>query len=228
MHAVVIANAPDLDATPFIGLLRQADLIVAADGGANALHRVNIVPHVVIGDLDSLEQTTGQWLRHSAHRDAVDIRQLPREKDETDLQAALLLVAAAGATHLHLLGTTGGRLDHTLANITMLTMPELAGRQVRMLEPHQELFLIRADEQHTLKGNLHDTVSLLPLTMAVHGVTISGLYYPLTDATLYANHARGVSNILVQPEATITLHDGLLLVIHHFDGGVHQWQHYGA
>ncbi|NJL32936.1 MAG: hypothetical protein HC893_02640 [Chloroflexaceae bacterium] len=56
IHAVVIANAPDLDATPFIGLLRQADLIVAADGGANALHRVNIVPHVVIGDLDSLEQ----------------------------------------------------------------------------------------------------------------------------------------------------------------------------
>jgi thiamine pyrophosphokinase len=207
MYAVIIANAPGFDAAPFAADLRRADLLVAADGGANVLRRLDMRPHMVVGDFDSLEDDTQTWLDTQPGQ----ILRLSPRKDETDLEIALLLAVERGAQVLDLFGALGGRLDHTFANITMLTMEQLDGRRVRMVDNTQELM-----------------VSLLPLSAAVSGITIQGFYYPLTDATLYAAHARGVSNILLASEAHIATRDGWLLVIHHFDGGSYQWQQYAA
>lgn len=218
MYAVIAANAPDLDAGPYLAQLQAADLLVAADGGALPLLRLGCTPHLVIGDMDSLDQAAIEVLSAQG----VALRRFRRDKDETDLELALLHAAHAGATTIDIIGALGGRWDHTLANVALLALPELRGRQVRLLADRQTLFLVR--DAATLDGQAGDTISLIPLTGVVRGVTTRGLRYPLHDAVLSFAHARGVSNVLLEPPGHVGLHEGLLLVVHHDDAGTHQWR----
>ena len=217
MYAVIVANAPDLDAAPYTAQIRAADLLIAADGGALPLMRLGVPPRLVIGDLDSLDAASQSILQAQG----VELRRSPRAKDETDLELALLHAAAASADPIDILGALGGRWDHTLANVALLALPELRGRRVRLLADDQELFLVR--DVATIDGRRGDTVSLLPLTPVAHGVTTHGMLYPLDDATLRFERARGISNVLLEPPGRVSLRDGLLLVVHHDDGGAHQF-----
>lgn len=217
MYVVIVANAPLLSLDPYRSLITGADVVIAADGGANALAEARLRPSLVIGDLDSLDDARLAALA----ADGVELHRFPREKDETDLELALLHAVAIGAERIDILGALGGRWDHTFANVAMLAMPELHGRQVRLIDERQRLFLVR--DQATLDGSPGDTLSLLPLTPAVHGITTRGLFYALNDATLYFERARGVSNILIDPPGFVSLREGLLLVVQHDDRGALQW-----
>jgi thiamine pyrophosphokinase len=218
MHAVIVASAPELDAAPYAALIRGADLLIAADGGAGPLLRAGLPPQLVVGDLDSIDQASVAQLTALG----VELDRHPRAKDETDLELALLHAAQAGATQIDVLGALGGRWDHTLANVAMLDMPELRGRNVRLLDGQQVLFVVR--DAAEIAGRRGDTVSLLPLTGEARGITTKGLLYPLADATLRYERARGVSNVLLEPPGSVSLREGLLLVVHHDDGGAHQWR----
>ena len=206
---IIIANAPDLDITPYLALLRAADLLIAADGGALPLLRAGLLPHLVIGDLDSLDAASAATLAARG----VELRRFPREKDETDLELALLHAAAQGATAITILGALGGRWDHTLANVALLALPELRGCLTRLLADRQTLFLVR--DAAPIEGQAGDTVSLLPLTAEARGVTTRGLLYPLEEATLHYERSRGVSNVLLDPPGHVSLREGLLLVVHY-------------
>jgi thiamine pyrophosphokinase len=218
MYAVIVANAPDLDAGPYAALLGAADLLIAADGGALPLLRLGLLPQLVIGDLDSLDGASAAQLVERG----VELRRFPRAKDETDLELALLHAVACDAHVIDILGALGGRWDHTLANVALLALPELRGRRVRLLADRQELFL--AHDEVAITGRVGDTVSLLPLTPEVRGVTTRGLLYPLEQATLGYERARGISNVLLAPPGSVTVREGLLLVVHHDDEGAYQWR----
>jgi thiamine pyrophosphokinase len=209
MYAVIVASAPQLDIAPYQEHIRAADLLIAADGGALPLLRAGIMPHLTIGDMDSIDAASLAELQ--AH--GVAQRRFQREKDETDLELALLHAATMGATAIDILGALGGRWDHTLANVALLALPELRTRRARLLADGQTLFLVR--DAATLEGQAGDTVSLLPLTGDAHGVTTKGLRYPLDDATLSYERARGVSNVLLDPPGHVSLREGLLLVVQH-------------
>ena len=209
MYTVIVASAPDLEIAPYHKHIHAADLLIAADGGALPLLRSGIVPHVAIGDMDSINAAGLAELE--AH--GVMPQRFPREKDETDLELALLYAAAAGAAEIDILGALGGRWDHTLANVALLALPELRTRRTRLLADGQTLFLVR--DMAVLEGQAGDTVSLLPLAGAAHGVTTTGLRYPLDNATLSYERARGVSNVLLDPPGCVSLREGLLLVVQH-------------
>jgi thiamine pyrophosphokinase len=221
MYSVIVANAPTLDATPYTPQLRAAELLIAADGGALPLIQLGMAPHLVIGDLDSLDVDSQSLLQNQG----VELRRSPRAKDETDLELALLHAAEVGADSIDIIGALGGRWDHTLANVALLALPELRGRRVRLLADNQELFLVR--DAAAIDGRRGDTVSLLPLTHVAQGVTTRGLLYPLDNAALRFERARGISNVLLDPPGHVALRDGLLLVVHHDDGGAHQFAYHG-
>jgi len=208
MYAVIVASAPELEIAPYQKHIRTADLLIAADGGALPLLRAGIIPHVAIGDMDSIDAAGLAALE--AH--GITPQRFPREKDETDLELALLYAAAAGATAIDILGAMGGRWDHTLANVALLALPELRERRARLLADRQTLFLVR--DAAVLEGQAGDTISLLPLAGDAHGITTKGLRYPLDDATLRYERARGVSNVLLAPPGSVSLRQGLLLVVH--------------
>ena len=218
MHIVIVAHAPDLDAAPFRERIAAAGRRVAADGGALPLMRLGLPPHLVIGDMDSLDAAALDALAAGG----AELRRFRRDKDETDLELALLYAAAQGAQAIDIIGALGGRWDHTLANVALLALPELRGRQVRMLAPGQTLMLVPGALD--IPGKVGDTVSLIPLAGPAHGVTTRGLQYPLRDATLSFERARGVSNVLLEPPGRVEVRAGLLLLVHHDDGGAHQWR----
>jgi len=190
--------------------IRPGDLIVGADGGAGRALAHGLVPDVVVGDMDS---TPAEVLAALAAQQ-VELVRHPRAKDETDLELALCYAAGQGAEEIVVLGALGGRLDHTLSNVLLLALPELEGVTVRIVHGREEVLLARSGERVPLLGESGDVVSLLPLGGDVHGVTTSGLLWPLDHETLRFAFSRGVSNVLTGREAWIEVEEGYLVVVH--------------
>ncbi|MBN1483436.1 MAG: thiamine diphosphokinase [Chloroflexia bacterium] len=210
MQAAIIANGPIGDRPPALPPLRQVDLVIAANGGAAKARSLGLCPDLVIGDLDSLDPATEHWLQERR----VAMQQHPRDKDETDLELALLHAARAGAQKITVLGALGGRIDQTLANLQLLAHPALAGLDVRLVGPDFSLFLLRGGESGVIEGHIGDTVSLLPLSTKAQGIRTQGLRWALNGDDLEFGPARGVSNELTQPRARVHLEQGLLLLMH--------------
>jgi thiamine pyrophosphokinase len=219
MRAVIFANGEFPDAGETRDLLRPDDLVIAADGGTCHALAAGVIPHVVIGDLDSL--SPDERARVEAAGSQV-IRFSPR-KDETDLELALLHAARQGATEILVLAALGGRLDQTIANLLLLALPELKGRDVRIVAGAQTAFLIHAghaghggpggNDGALIEGQPGDTVSLIPLGGDTVGVTAEGLEWPLHEDSLRFGPARGVSNVLTAEQARVRVRQGLLLCV---------------
>jgi thiamine pyrophosphokinase len=210
VDVLVFANG-DLNDGPAVqtALSRAADArVIAADGGARLALACQRVPHLVIGDFDSLSADELADLRSMGAK----TERYPAAKDETDLELAML-AAAQGATWIRVLGAVGDRLDQTLANITLLALPELAGRDVRLVAGRQSVWLIGPGD-HALEGAPGDTISLIPLDGDAENVRTTGLEYPLRGEKLCFGPARGVSNVVERPPARVSLDTGLLVVIH--------------
>jgi thiamine pyrophosphokinase len=207
-HAVIIADAPAAHLAPYHDLITNAGLLIAADGGARYLLHMGAVPHLAIGDFDSLEPELLAQLEQAG----VEIARYPVHKNETDLELALLAAIERGAMTLCVLAALGGRPDQHLANLQLLTHPSLAEIDVRLLHESWEVFAIRRES--SISGSPGDTVSLLPMTEEVTGITTEGLFYPLQNDALRLGPARGVSNVLTHTEARVAVRQGILLCMH--------------
>lgn len=209
--ALIFANGDPLDG-PMVRrwLARAVDpYLLAADGGANIAALYGVRPQRVVGDMDSVTPA----LLADLEARGVDIVRHPAAKDETDLELALLDAAARGCDPIIVIGAVGGRLDHTLANVYLLALPELEDRTVRLVAGREEVMLLRPGV-HTVAGMAGDTVSLLPIGGPAAGVRTSGLAYPLHAESLHFGPARGVSNVMLGATAEVTLESGWLLLIH--------------
>ena len=201
-----------LDDTGWVGpYLARAAAVIAADGGLRHLLPLGHRPDALIGDLDSLpagvvaEEAAGRVIRH------------PRDKDETDLELALLYAVAQYPGHeVFILGGFGGRLDHMLANILVLAHPRLLGQPIRFVDDRESAWLLAADPpgETTVHGAPGDIVSLLPLGGPAHVLATTGLRWPLRDETLLFGPARGVSNEMTAAVATVRLGAGVVVCVH--------------
>ena len=207
-RAVIFANGllPDLAAAR--AQLRPEDTLVAADGGLHHIQALGLQPVVLIGDLDSVSAADLQDLE-GAH---IAILRYPREKNETDLELALDWSARQGFRSILIVGALGGRLDQTLGNLFLLAWTRLAGIDVRLDDGLEEVFAITASA--VLHGSPGETVSLLPLQGPARGITTTGLRYPLRGETLWPERTRGISNELLEEQASISIEQGILLCIH--------------
>ena len=210
-HAVVVPNGPGRLAGAALASVRAADLVIAADGGARRLLDLGIAPHYLVGDLDSLPQETVARLTSAGCR----LQRHPADKDATDTELAIALALDQGATDIDLVGATGGaRLDHSLANVLLLAADWPAGARLRLVEPAATALVVRAGQSVDVSGTVGDVVALLPLAGRARGITTHGLRYALAGEDLAFGRARGVSNVMTAPVASISLAAGLLLVIH--------------
>ena len=210
MRAIIIAGGESAKGQDWRHWRGEADLIIGADGGAMHALAGGLLPHWVVGDMDSLDSQERAQLEAHGCRFHVH----PRAKDETDLELALTYAAEQGAKEILILGALGGRLDHTLANVLLLALPALDGLRVRIVEGDQQALLLRGGEAVTLSGRPGDLVSLLPLGGEVKGVSTMGLAWRLEDARLQFGLSRGVSNEMTATEARSQVENGFLLVIH--------------
>lgn len=208
MTVLVFANG-DMNNLDWVRpYLDAADVVVAADGGARHVRALGRVPTCVIGDLDSLEAAEVATLAGAG----VEVMRYSREKDETDLELALVHAAARSAGDIFVFGVLGGRLDQTLANILLLAHPALYGRAVYLMEEFQRAWLVR--QAAVIEGEIGDTVSLIPLGGDAKVAVTTGLKWSLAEDVLAFGPARGVSNVMTEAAATVRLHSGQVLCIH--------------
>lgn len=222
MHALILADgdAPSRDGldAAWPGWDDGVTLVVAADGGARHATHLGVRIDRWVGDGDSVDAAMLDALR--AEGATIDLA--TTDKDESDTELAVMTALAAGAERLSIVGALGGpRLDHALANLTLVSLPELAGLDVRILTAEHRIRLLAADGSGAprtapwldLTGRVGDLVSLLPVGADAIGVTTSGLRYPLHDEPLLLGRTRGLSNVRVGSTARVSLRAGHLLVI---------------
>ena len=179
----------------------ESCLIIAADGGLNKLSELNIRPDRVIGDLDSLE---------SAPTD-LSFTLLPHVKDTTDTFEAVQIGLNEGAGEFRIYGGTGGRPDHTLANIQLAAQLSQQGKRAFIYGRNYIITAITAGSI-TLPAREHGYVSVFAHSDICEGVTISGLFYETRDAVLKNDFALGVSNEYTGKTPVIAVRKGTLCI----------------
>jgi thiamine pyrophosphokinase len=199
-RALVVADGELPSPSLLAARAKEADLVVAADGGAAKALRAGVSVDAVVGDLDSLTEAVRQFVP-SEHIHKVD------DLDSTDLQKAIEFCLAKGATRVDVTAAGGGRADHALANLSVI--PLYRGRaDVRVVDDRFEIRLV--DGLTTIDGVVGTVVSLVAIGRC-EGVSTSGLRWDLADFTLDFS-PRGVHNELHRPPATVSVRSGDLLL----------------
>ena len=214
MRAVVVAHGDVLPSDRAV--IDANDYVVAADGGAFALERWKVLPHLVVGDMDSLgDAGVERMARHG-----VPVAKFSAAKDESDLELAVAQAIEVGATEVVLLGALGGdRLDHETANLLLLADPGYEGVRLEARRGSLRIRPVRGGGSLSLAGPVGALVTLLPVNGDADGVTTEGLRFPLRDETLRFGRARGLSNEVASLPATVTVRKGSLLVFETPQGG---------
>jgi thiamine pyrophosphokinase len=214
VRAVVVAHGDVLPSDRSV--IGPNDYVVAADGGALALERWKMLPHLVVGDMDSL----GDEGVERFARQGVPVAKYSAAKDESDLELAVAQAIAAGATEVVLLGALRGeRLDHETANLLLLADPGYDGVRLEARRGELRIRAIRGEGSLSLEGPVGALVTLLPVNGDAEGVTTEGLRYPLRDETLRFGRARGLSNEVASLPAMVTVSKGSLLIFETPQGG---------
>ncbi|MCQ2413724.1 MAG: thiamine diphosphokinase [Clostridia bacterium] len=187
-------------------LKEENDFVIAADGGYTYLKEAGIRPDLCVGDFDSFGgNPVGNTL------DGIPVERHPTRKDDSDLSLAFRSGFARGYRRFVFLGATGGRADHTVANLQLLSFVRDQGADAVLRFPKQDAFLVR-NESRTVTGRVGAYLSVFAFGGKAEGVTYSGLSYPLDGATLTPDFPLGLSNAFAEPTAVISVSQGTLLV----------------
>lgn len=192
-------------------LAARFDRIYCVDGAAAAAVRMNITPHVLLGDMDSIAAADRKTLEENQTTSCISY---PSAKDYTDTQLALETARKEGCREICLVGGTGTRLDHNLANLFSAGRMAEEGLDVWFAFPDLTIHFVAGGNELTLEGLPGDTVSVLSLKEISDGVALTDFSYPLEGALLEQNWPIGVSNVISGSCPTIKLKQGLLAVFH--------------
>lgn len=207
MKAVVVSHGGIDNLNNASNVMKTADVIICADGGGEYAYKCGVIPDVLVGDLDSIDEKVLQALIDSKCK----IIRYPKQKDFTDTELALNYAMEMHADEIIMLGSIGSRLDHTLSNILLLFKLSKQGIKSCVMDEKNTVYLTESNIQ--LKGIKGDLVSLIPIGGDVTGINTKGLLYSLYDAEIKMGDSLGISNVFVDDEAEITIKSGSLLVI---------------
>ena len=190
-----------------VGKIEDNDHIIAADGGLQHTKALNLTPHTILGDFDSLGYTPE------------NATVFPVEKDDTDAMLAIRHALCLGFTEIHLYGGLDGkRLDHTLANLQALQFIADHGATGYLIGCDYMATVIK-NGKITFPERAKGIVSVFCMGTDAAGVTLQGLKYPLTDGTLTSGFPLGVSNHFVGETATFSVGSGSLLILYDRENG---------
>jgi thiamine pyrophosphokinase len=183
-------------------------LVFAVDRGLLAADKLKIEPDYILGDFDSVPEDILLKYRTMS----IPIISFPKMKDKTDTQIAFEKAIEHNAKVIDLVGATGSRMDHTMANMDLLMLGLEWGISASILDPNnkiylkKESFVIRKDDQHG------DFISLLPFSFQVKELVLKGFKYPLDGIVLTAGSSLGISNELIEDQASVEFEEGILAV----------------
>ena len=182
--------------------LREDDFYICCDSGLKHREKLGIIPNLIVGDFDSYK---------NPHMDVETII-LPCEKDDTDTVFAVKEALSRGFQDFLLVGVIGGRLDHTLGNVSLLLMLDAQGKEAMALDDFSEMQIV--SDQPAQIENRYAYFSLLNISGTAQGITIKNAKYPLAGAEISCEYQYGISNeVLPGKYAVVTVKQGRLLLI---------------
>ncbi len=206
MRCVIISGSPDTNVEEIKSLCTSDDFIVCADSGYSFAKKAGLTPNLIIGDFDSLKEELPQ---------NTEVVKLNTHKDDTDTEHCVMECIRRGYKDFLLLGSIGGRTDHTFANIATLAflseynyngIARTNGEEIRILKEGSY-------EMNNKKGLIF---SVFPYGCESVNVTYKGAEYMLNNKTLTYNVSRGISNVFVDDEAEITINRGRAILLTYY------------
>lgn len=191
-------------------LEQEFDSVVCADSGLDVADRLGLEVNFLMGDFDSVkEKTLSKFMEKNAYI------KYPKEKDYTDMHLVLEWTLEQKPSQIVILGATGRRLDHFIANVNILVLALKHKIPTYIIDKYNKLCLINSEYmiyRHSLWGKY---ISVYPFTEEATGVSLNGFKYPLVCETLQKGGSRTVSNELLDgaDKAVISLDKGILIVI---------------
>jgi thiamine pyrophosphokinase len=218
MRCLIFLSGSIQDDQPVLALARQADRLICADGGIRHARRLNIKPDLLIGDMDSATAEDLAWIRENK----IPVRRFSPFKDETDselaVRAAMEFFAENGGQHqITLAGALGSRPDHVLAIQLLAARLAAPNRRFVLTDGRSCLYTLSGQDTLVLdlpvQAKCRLSVSVIPVSDNVSGLTYEGLQYPQNDAKMMSGSTRGISNHVIRSPVTIRLGEGSLLII---------------
>lgn len=216
--AIIFCNGDLADLSRVGAHIDESTLLVGCDGGTSHILSLGLIPHVVIGDFDSISPKIERALSAVGGSSSggkgknVEYVRYPREKIWTDSELGLMYAIKKGCQEFIMTGVRGTATDHFLGNLYLLAKKKYASLKIKIVEGNEEIVLVR---QHIrIRGKKGDAVSLIATGRNARGVTTKGLFYPLKNAVLKSGTAQGIRNCLTGKNAEIKLKKGAILVIH--------------
>lgn len=185
--------------------------LIAADRGVEFFMGTNLEPDVAVGDFDSLSAEGAKYMETLKH---TEIRRLKPEKDDSDTQSAANYAIEQGTERIMILGATGNRIDHLMANFGLLMLGKTKQVQIVLVDAYNYMSLIESGMILKKEEQFGKYVSFFPIEGEVTGLTLKGFKYPLNSYTLKVEDSGlTVSNEISDPEAEVTFETGKLLMI---------------
>ncbi|NLL72206.1 MAG: thiamine diphosphokinase [Clostridiales bacterium] len=182
--------------------------IIVADGGLLAADKLKLSIDHILGDFDSISPK----LLSKYETGTTPIKRFPSKKDKTDTEIALDLALDYNPTRIDIVGATGSRMDHTMANIGLLGNAINHKIDIKIIDKNNRIylrnhnFIIKKDMQYG------DYISLIPYTNQVEGLSLRGFKYPLDSVILKAGSSLGISNEIIESEGIVEFNKGILMV----------------
>lgn len=185
--------------------------LIAADRGVEFFMGTDLEPDVAVGDFDSLSAEGAKYMETFKH---TEIRRLKPEKDDSDTQSAANYAIEQGTERIMILGATGNRIDHLMANFGLLMLGKIKQVQIVLVDAYNYMSLIESGMILKKEEQFGKYVSFFPIEGEVTGLTLKGFKYPLNSYTLKVEDSGlTVSNEISDPEAEVTFETGKLLMI---------------
>lgn len=211
----IISGGPigDLDFLKSQFVQSEPYALICADGGARYAYRIGLTPRVIIGDMDSLDGDLQRYFEEKGSQ----IIMHPKDKDETDTQLVLEYAFTMKPDAIVVFGALGGRLDHTLANVSLLMAGARHNIPIKLMDEWCEVFLVL--DKAVINGEAGQTVSIFPFPEAAD-ISLEGFEYPLEGGAMEIGNPYGISNKIAARTAVISVKSGYLLVVRYFKVGV--------
>lgn len=185
--------------------------LIAADRGVEFFMGTDLEPDVAVGDFDSISAEGAKYMETLKH---TEIRRLKPEKDDSDTQSAANYAIEQGTERIMILGATGNRIDHLMANFGLLMLGKIKQVQIVLVDAYNYMSLIESGMILKKEEQFGKYVSFFPIEGEVTGLTLKGFKYPLNSYTLKVEDSGlTVSNEISDPEAEVTFETGKLLMI---------------
>lgn len=208
MKALIVSGGTPPSKELLMSLVDKVDLIIGADKGCDTLDKYHIKTDYILGDFDSVQKST----LISFENKGVTKYKFKKEKDDTDTKIALDLALEKGASEIYMLGVTGTRIDHMMANIGLLGYCLEKGIKAYILDENNNIYL--TDKPLILKGEKGQVISFRAYKDDVVDFNIDGSLYDLKDYNLSINDGITTSNEFLNDDIKITFKSGVVMIIY--------------